>query len=338
MNWLCANVNPASRGNAVSAVRTLLSLAHGRKVKKVWTWFDDARQVAQIVAPEAAIPSVDLNGFWQQMEDDFDVGLDKLGDMQLRNNTMAILRAERGLRAQDVAVIAFMDFETVPPNVAYSKATEMSLWLFRSKSEKLAAGSSKQLTEQSKWERLRITQEPAGRSKFAKSPRYQKTFFGVWLEEHVRRVRKLEQFPKKPSVFHGKQVYRDQLFLPVSKYLHRFLWEDEGNAGRVSVFRADGIGKATFSVLRRANTVTAADMDDAGIKCTPKHFRHFAATYFDQLLVVSGEFSQEQLQEFMRHSGSGSLKNYTADNVPQAVRDRLASKRVNKLPHFLIRI
>ena len=61
-------------------------------------------------------------------------------------------------------------------------------------------------------------------------------------------------------------------------------------------------------------------------------------TYFDKLLVLPGCLSEEQLQQFMRHSGPGSLKNCLADDVPAAVHGRLAARRMNKLPHFLIRI
>ena len=148
----------------------------------------------------------------------------------------------------------------------------------------------------------------------------------------------MTEFPEKSHLFHGKLACRSQLFLPVSKKHHQFPWNDERTAGRDSVFLSEGIGKATLSVLRRVGVLSAAGEDGAGIKCTAKHFRRFAATYFDSLLVRPGILPEAELVKYMRHSGSGSLKNYLADDVPAAVHDRLEARRVIKLPYFLLRI
>ena len=336
MNWLCDKINAPSRGDAVSAARTLMKLAHSKLVIKEWPWFSDARQVAKIVAPKKPIPAVDFDKFWTLVEETFDVGLSKIEDLECRDMTMAILRAERGLRAQDVAVLPCMDYETVPRGVKYSEAKETHLWFFRTKSKKLTAGSK---STRSEWEEIVIEQEPNGKSAFAKSPRYQKTYFGVWLEEYDKRVRALPDFPTARVAFNGKLVHRGQLFLPVSRFQRRLLWKVDGVAtGQDSSFQSGGIGNATFLVLQRAGVVTAAGLDGAGVRCTPKHFRHFAATYFDSLLVKDNFLTQEDLVKYMRHSGAGSLTSHLADDVPLGVRERMAARRVNKLPHFLIRI
>ena len=305
--WIANNVTSGSAKNYKAAVTHTVMYAHGEQRRSTTATDMEVKFSKKRHQPKAT-PTFDSRRVHEWVDQLCSKDRDARSSKDIRTAVHMTMATVTGMRMSDVRRMADAAFTTTPSQSKSSKAATISVSFLRCKEVLLSENNRT-------WSNPIEINQPTWFDRACRP-----FHMGMWLQILRDRINlHLHGTESGPAAFDldGRKAHHGNMMLPVNSS-GKFYEPDLSTLppGQTTPLSTDSLSDGIKSVFK----ATGFDAEFPAV--TPRHLRHWFATFVCQLAVPDGLMTREQASAMLRHSGKDQMQAYDADIINAAVKRR----------------